>query len=311
MTFTARPPAKVNLTLEVLGRRADGCHELRSVFLRIGLCDALSLDVAQHGSDALRVTGLPGTPTADNLVLRALGALRTRSNVALPPLKAHLDKRIPLAAGLGGGSSDCAATLGLAQACWGVRLARADESALAAELGSDVPFFQSDAPAALVEGSGEQVTALEGVRGEAGVLLATPPAHLSTTEVFARHDGLPDKPGPADAGVSRGLATALGDGLDADGLCAWADRLREANDLWPAAVEAMPELLDLRGALERFTTRPWLLSGSGPTLFALYPSLAEAHSAGVAVATAASAQMRDVVLHAVDLVGPDPAWRYP
>lgn len=311
-TFTARPPAKVNLTLEILGRRPDGYHELRSIFLRIGLTDRLTLQAAPPDArdDRLTLSGLPGTPVAGNLVLRALAALRAHAGVHLPPLEATLEKRIPAAAGLGGGSSDAAAALAVAQACWGVGVSPADEAALASALGSDVPFFAIDAPAALVEGRGERLRALPGLEGNAGLLLVTPPVRLSTADAYARHDELG---GPSDdaSRPTAELAGALEAGLDGNALARWTERSRDANHLWPAAVSMAASLGLLREVLESSTARAWLMSGSGPTLFAVYPSVEAAAEAGRSMAETRSSHLENAYIHAVDLVGPDPAWRYP
>src|SRR5215212_2268919 len=151
----ARPPAKVNLTLSVGKRREDGYHELRSVFLRIGLADRLTVSAAAANErDELAVTGLPGCPVEGNLVLRALEVLR-RDRAEGPPLRASLEKQIPMGAGLGGGSSDCASALDLATQAWGMHLPWAQLAELAIGLGSDVPFFAANVPVALVEGRGE------------------------------------------------------------------------------------------------------------------------------------------------------------
>jgi 4-diphosphocytidyl-2-C-methyl-D-erythritol kinase len=312
MTFSARPPAKVNLTLTVAGRGPDGYHPLRSVFLRIGLSDRLTVSETSTGRDRLEVGGLPGAPVDGNLVLSALSMLRDRLVVALPPLLVELEKRIPVAAGLAGGSSDGAAMIELASACWGIGLAPAQRLALAAELGSDVPFFSSGSGVALLEGRGERVTPLPEVGGEPGVLLVTPPVTLSTTAVFKCHDQQVDDrgAGPAES-VTQELTELLRAGLDADGLCDFAHRLRDANDLWPAAVQVAPSVARLRDRLEARSGRPWMMTGSGSSLFTLYPSVGAAAEAGIGLARERAPELADVMLHATDLNGPDPAWRHP
>src|SRR6188474_1403356 len=204
MSPQARPMAKVNLTLEVVGRRPDGYHDLRSVFLRVGLADRLSVNAGwASDEDQLLVTGLPGCPIEGNLVLQAFDLVRAAVDPRLPALRAELHKAIPLGGGLGGGSSDGAAAIGLAAAAWGVGVGPDETAELAASLGSDVPFFVADTSAALVEGRGESVTALPPVAGGAGVLLAVSTAELSTARVFARYDELAaaDRPAasPTDA----------------------------------------------------------------------------------------------------------------
>lgn len=304
-----RAHAKVNLTLEITGRRPDGYHDLRSLFLRIGLADELTVGAAASGPDTLTVANQPECPIGDNLVMRAFRAARAALGDDVPPLAAHLVKRIPMGAGLGGGSSDAAAAIDAALAVWRRELATDELARIALELGSDVPFFTATAPLALVEGRGERVEVLAPLIDQPGLLLATRRSPLSSAAVFALHDRLAAR--SRDTNVSASLAIAVGDGLGAAGLAGWADRLRDANDLWPAARQLLPELAAARAELERMTGRPWLLSGSGSTLFALYASPDEAHAAGVDVVTAASARLDDVTFHAVDLTGPAAIWRYP
>jgi 4-diphosphocytidyl-2-C-methyl-D-erythritol kinase len=156
-------PAKVNLTLAVLGTRPDGFHDLHSVMVPLDLADRLSISVLSPGAeDSLHVDGFDAGPVDDNLVLRAIAAARRAARPAWgraeppPPLAARLEKRIPVAAGLAGGSSDAAAAAEAAFEAWGVEADADARHRLAAELGSDVPFFIAGGPA-LVEGR-ERIT---------------------------------------------------------------------------------------------------------------------------------------------------------
>lgn len=302
----AEAPAKVNLALAVTGRRDDGYHTLSSVFLRLALHDHLEVRAAADpsGADELVVAGEPPDVTGadagfhDNLVLRAAAALRELAQVdrhapIAPALCFRLDKHIPVAAGLGGGSSDAAAALRLAAEAWGLQPDAADLAALAARIGADVPFFLSGQAAARVRGIGEVVEGLPAPAPAAGLLLVTPRERLSTATVFAALDDAPAAPGAAcdaQAAVDR-LADALRRGLDGPGLAAQAAGLRDANDLWPAALRCAPALGEARDVLERRLDRAVLLTGSGPTLVAIYPSDEEA-----AVAAAALEQDRPAVL---------------
>lgn len=286
------PPAKLNLTLSVVGRRDDGFHDLHSVFVPLALHDVLTVAPAgSAGPDTLHVIGLDAGPVEENLVLRAIGAARDvigagPARPATPPLAARLEKRIPVAAGLGGGSSDAAAAFDAALAAWGAAELVEPERrhAAAVSVGSDVPFFLVGRPA-LVEGRGERVTPLTGVHGHPGILLVTPRVAVRTPDVFAVFDGAHGGRG-GDGSVrmtSAHLAQELGNGLSATDLVARAGVLAAANDLLPAAALVAPGLVGVRRALTRLLGRPIGLSGSGPTLWTLYPSLGEADEAVSAV----------------------------
>jgi 4-diphosphocytidyl-2-C-methyl-D-erythritol kinase len=293
-------PAKLNLTLAVVGRRDDGYHTLHSVMAPLALADRLSLapDPSPEARDTLRVEGFEAGPAADNLVFRAIGATRRalRQHLQQPPpaLAVRLDKRIPVAAGLAGGSSDAAATIEGALEAWSATdvLSAAERSALAASIGSDVPFFLASGPA-LVEGRGERVTPLRGVHlapGERppGLLLVTPAIAAHTAAVFAAWSGgAMGAPGVA-ARSSEHFAAEFGSGMSARQLMERAGVLAASNDLFPAAAAVVDGLVALRRALARLLGRPIGLSGSGPTLWALYPSTDDAELAAESVRVAVS-----------------------
>ncbi len=275
-------PAKLNLTLAVVGRRDDGYHTLHSVFVPLSLADRLSLAPAGGERDTLHVTGLDAGPPADNLVFRALAAARAAVGGGwpggpgpAPALAARLEKRIPVAAGLAGGSSDAAATVDGALEAWSAELDHRARLAVAAHLGSDVPFFLAGGPA-LVEGRGEQVAPLGGLRGAPGVVLVTPFIAVPTPDVFAAFDAIRTHGDGAVRLSSAHLAEELRNGLTAANLVARAGVLASANDLLPATSLVVPDLVPFKRALSRLLKRPIGLSGSGPTLWALYDSEAEA-----------------------------------
>jgi 4-diphosphocytidyl-2-C-methyl-D-erythritol kinase len=286
-------PAKLNLTLAVTGRRSDGYHSLHSVMVPLSLGDALTVSTAppSAGRDTLRVTGLGLTATPDNLVIKAIAAVRAAiaetwpgAPAVPPPLAARLAKRIPVAAGLGGGSSDAAATIAAALAAWSTGLSPEATNALAASLGSDVPFFLAGA-AALVTGRGEFVeplTDIEGApqSGEApAVLLVTPQLPVATAAVFKAYAGGARPDGSAALEISERLVEAMRAGMGAADLQAKLPELARANDLMLAAASIAPGLKAFIAALEKAIGRPVCQSGSGPTLWSLYPTLAEARRA--------------------------------
>ena len=287
-------PAKINLTLAVVGRRADGFHDLHSVFLPLELADRLSLAPSGSGGrDSLHVDGPDTGPLAANLVLRGIAAARAAigegpGRPATPPLAVRLEKRIPVAAGLAGGSSDGAAAFDGALEAWGAELDPDRRARAAASIGSDVPFFLAGGPA-LIEGRGERVTPLAPLRGAPGVLLVTPAVPVRTPDVFAVFDATRNGGDGSVRMTSAHLAQEMAGGLSAGDLVARMGVLAAANDLLAAAVLVEPRLVGLRRALARTLGRAIGLSGSGPTLWTLYPSSDEAEAAAAAVRAAVDA----------------------
>jgi len=282
-------PAKLNLTLAVTGRRRDGFHDLHSVMVPLALGDRLSLARAAGTTDSLHVVGGADgrtrlDPAGFDSVLRGIAEARRAVGRSVDPfpLAARLEKLVPVAAGLAGGSSDAAAAIDGALEAWGAEIAADARRGAAAAAGSDVPFFLARG-AALVEGRGERVTRLAGIVGPApGIVLVTPALEVSTRDAFAALDAEPAA-APVNAGSTRmtseHLAGELGAGLRADDLLRRAGVLAVANDLAPAADLLAPGLRALRRGLTRLLGVPIGLSGSGPTLWALYPAVGPAEEA--------------------------------
>lgn len=253
-------PAKLNLCLYLGRRRDDGLHELCSLFEPLTLGDPIA--VAEAERDEVLCAGVEG----ENLAARALAALRERGWGG-PPLRVEIEKRIPVAAGLGGGSADAAAVL---------RLARgevADLEEIAAGLGADVP--SQLAPAlALVQGAGERIERLPAPASHAVVLLPDG-GGLSTAAVFAEADrlGLGRQATELD-GLAARLRAAAGAGASP---LAYPELL--VNDLEPAARSLRPRIGDALDALHAAGAPQALLTGSGPTAFGLFESLAAARAA--------------------------------
>lgn len=252
-----RAYAKVNLTLDVSGRRADGYHELTTVMQTVDLCDTLCL--RESGTEGVQIVcSQPALSTVHNLAVRAaqlvLHRLQIRRGVVI-----ELDKRIPVAAGLGGGSSDAAAVLLAMQQWWHVPLSPDELQEMAASLGSDVPFFLHGG-LALCEGRGERVRPLAPYwpAGWRWLVLVTPPLALSTAEVFAR---LPASDF-SDGAHSRAVCSALLARREPSGQDLQNDLQRSVLERYPAVAQAHNGLLAAGAPLVR-------LSGSGPTLFAL------------------------------------------
>jgi 4-diphosphocytidyl-2-C-methyl-D-erythritol kinase len=247
-------PAKVNLYLEVLGKRPDGYHEIATVLAAVSLYDTLVFKEESSGAVSLRCDH-PGLSTdADNLVLRAAALVR-RVTGCTRGARVALAKRIPLAAGLAGGSSDAAATLAGLNRLWRLGLDGPELAALAAELGSDVAFFFAT-PAAWATGRGERVTPLALGRTLYLVLLC-PPVGLATADVY-RAVTVATRP---QSGEAIRAALARGDALEVGRLL--------HNRLQPAAERLCPAVAEYHACLAALRPAGQLMSGSGSSLFAL------------------------------------------
>ncbi len=262
----ALAPAKVNLGLFVGPVRAsDSRHALVSVMQSISLADELTLEPApaQTSGDELHCPGVPGS-SAENLAAAALRAFRERTGWDAPPLRLSILKRIPLAAGLGGGSADAAAALRLAAGASGL----GNEALLrdiGAGLGADVPA--QIAPGRwLAGGAGEKLTRLPAPRPALEVLVLPLAAELSTAEVYAEADRLGLERSPQELSERREeLAGALAHGAPLP----LATELLH-NDLQRAAVSLCPEIAHTLRLLRSAGAQTALVSGSGPTVIALF-----------------------------------------
>ena len=243
--------------------------------------------------DTLHVSGLDAGPPADNLVLRALAAARAAVGGGwaggpgpAPALAARLDKRIPVAAGLGGGSSTPRPTLDGALEAWGAELD--ERRAARGRRRASGRMSRSSWPAARPwsRGAANGSRRSHGLHGAPGVLLVTPAVAVSTPDVFAAFDAIRAHGDGAVRLTSSTSPRSCGSGLSAADLVARAGVLPSANDLLPATSLVVPALVPFRRALSRLLGRPIGLSGSGPTLWALYPS--ETEAAGAAEASRAA-----------------------
>jgi 4-diphosphocytidyl-2-C-methyl-D-erythritol kinase len=252
--------AKLNLFLRVLARESDGFHTLETLFCLVSLADTLAAARRPGKGVSVEVSGADVGPPEQNLAARAatmvLEATGHRFAVHLT-----LDKRIPVRAGLGGGSSDAAAALVAVNRLAGTPVPRHELLQFAAHLGSDVPFFLSGSPLALGWGRGERLLALPPLPA-APVLLVTPPTGVGTSEAYGWVDA---------ARQSAGRRGAVA--LDLDALSRWGDIGRLAgNDFESVVFARLPEIRAAFEALVR--TRPLVcrMSGSGSTLLAVYRS---------------------------------------
>lgn len=250
-------PAKVNLFLHVVGRRADGYHLLQTAFRFIDLCDTLHFDARADGVIG-RAAELPGVPPEQDLTLRAAHALQ-RATGTKQGVQIGLEKRIPQGGGLGGGSSDAASVLIALNRLWGTGLTRRELMALALPLGADVPVFVFG-QSAFAQGVGEELAAV--ALPERAYLVAQPDASVPTPEIFSAPDLTRDS-----------SCITIADFLASPTFCFGR------NDLEPVVYRLYPEVLGASRWLAE-QLKPYgvavRMSGSGACLYAEFSELSEA-----------------------------------
>jgi 4-diphosphocytidyl-2-C-methyl-D-erythritol kinase len=254
-------PGKLNLCLYLGPTREDGLHEIASLFESVSLTDTLTLKQTDGLHDRVLCDGVEG----ENLAERALRAAREAGLLKSPPLEITIEKRIPVAAGMGGGSADAAAALRIVAAI--EKRPIKDFDSIAFTLGADVPS-QLVPGAALVHGAGERVATIQpdclaGASTRAYVIIEQQQG-LSTGEVFNQSDRamLPE---PAIVQREEALLEKISAGVDLAQLCALVE-----NALEPAIVALRPELAGLPGELKRHGALAAAFTGSGPTSFGIF-----------------------------------------
>jgi len=262
MALTLRAPAKINLTLEVLARRNDGYHGVRSVMVPLALADELAIEPSSCFTFECDHRELQGESNLAIAALRALGNL--------PAVRLELRKRIPVQAGLGGGSSDASAILRAAMEGAFGHEDRRDWLRVARSLGSDVPFFLAGT-AALVEGTGERVTPAGSLPGW-HVLIVKPPVAVSTAEAYRELDASSRPRRSRNDSVSIALLEAL-QRFDFERV----ESLLQ-NDFHDLIVQRTPEIAAAIEALKAAGAQRVLLAGSGSCVFTLAPELGRAES---------------------------------
>ncbi|WP_010069172.1 4-(cytidine 5'-diphospho)-2-C-methyl-D-erythritol kinase [Rhizobium sp. CIAT894] len=267
---TEEARAKINLALHVTGQRADGYHLLDMLVTFADCGDRLSFLPAQV--DAFTLSGRFGETLAGdggtNLVLRARDLLREVVGALAFPVHIHLEKNLPVASGIGGGSADAAATLRGLTRLWGMSLPVETVAGLALKLGADVPMCFESRPL-IARGIGEKIEALPDLPGFA-MVLANPLTGVSTPEVFRR---LATKTNPA-----------LNLAADLAGTAGWLAAIGGArNDLEPPARELVPEISAISAMLQADGALLTRMSGSGATCFGIFSSMAAAQQAAAAL----------------------------
>ena len=258
----AKAYAKVNLALAVFPAMADGYHPIRGVFQSISLAE--TVEIRPAASDGVVVSNGEAPTDETNLGWQAYAAVRRAARVT-QSAEVSIEKRIPSGTGLGGGSADAAAVLGLAGERFGIDEEQVLE--IAEGLGADVPFGFVGGTC-LVEGRGERLSSISPLSGF-GLALVVPPFGFSTPEVYRAWDALGGPEGPVTPDTS--LPPALRGGPPI------------RNDLYPAALSLDERLGDWRADLEQRWGTVVSMTGSGSALFAYFPSLDEASDAAAAV----------------------------
>ena len=256
-TFRREAPAKINLALDILGKRPDGYHALRSVMQTVSLCDSVELAEGGEGF-ALSMAGFAPPEGRKTLEQRAAEAFFARLGREMPPLTVAITKRTPAYAGLGGGSADVAALLRILRDRYAPKMEDTTLEAIGAEVGSDMPFCLRGGTA-LAEGRGEILTDLPPLP-DCWIVLCKPPFPIPTPMLFARADSVairyrPDIPGMRKAlenGDLKGVAGRLGNVFE------------EVLPPECGAVFAIRDALLAAGALGAG------MSGSGPTVFGIF-----------------------------------------
>lgn len=266
-TISLIAPAKINLALHVTGRRDDGYHLLDSLVVFAHIGDKVSVKCAML--DSFEVSGRFGCALPDdetNLVLRARNALRARFPEKGAPVAIHLEKRLPIASGIGGGSSDAAATLRALTALWGIET---DElAAIGLTLGADVPMCLYGRPL-VARGIGEEIEGIDDFPHLPMVLVNSGVA-TSTPQVFSALINRDNQSLPGLPKLSR-----------VDDVCAYLGQTD--NHLFSAAEKLTPAIGDVMTALRNTDPRLVRMSGSGGTCFAIYGSDQEAETAAAAL----------------------------
>ena len=260
----ARVPAfaKLNLDLRVLYKRPDGYHELRSLFQTISLADEIRIRFRASRRTGIRMAGNVDIP--DNLIVRAAGICLDEMRISAT-IDFELEKRIPMGAGLGGGSSDAAAVLLALPALAGKPVKIERLMHLAAQVGSDVPFFLLGGTAAVM-GRGEELYPVSDLRSR-HVLLVSPDIHVSTPDAYRALSArlTPESAKPKLAGFQAKL---------------WTGEIAPAiNDFEPVVFQQHPELKTIRNRLQRAGATLAMMTGSGSSIFGIFPGKQEMDAA--------------------------------
>ena len=271
MTYlTLRSPAKLNLYLKVLSRRRDGYHNIKTIFERIGLFDTLTFRLRRDGKIKINCRSKHVPLNDKNIVFRAASLLQKTSGVK-SGADIRIVKRIPVGAGLGGGSGNAATALLCLNRLWGLQLRKEKLADLGKSIGSDVPFFVYEIPFAQGQGRGDRIKPLASVKDvRVWHVLTVPKLHVSTPVVYKKWDSL------RKAGLT----------MPAYNVKIWTSALKSRNlsllsrlllnDLEKVTLRLYPQVGKIKEKLESLGLKAILMSGSGPAVFTIVSSGKEA-----------------------------------
>jgi len=270
--LTVYAPAKINLALKIIRRRADGYHDIQSILQKVSLYDTLSLKLSSHQGITV-TTDDPSIPTdSSNLAYRAADLLLKQRKIT-PGISIHIKKRIPAGAGLGGGSSNAAATLSGLNKLLRCNLTEPDLLRLGVEIGADVPFFIYDKHAALAEGIGEQLSPVK-IHVPLWFVIVFPGFSISTKWVYENYRVLTNKRKNIRISCCFKQLNAVLHIL--------------INDLENVVTQQYPEIQKIKRTLIQAGACGSLMSGSGSSVFGIFPDEQHAQEALTLLSTPAN-----------------------
>lgn len=256
MRIYEKAPAKINLSLDVLHKRDDGYHEVEMIMTMVDLADRIEMQELPR--DTIMISSQAGYIPLDekNLAFQAAKLIKERYDVK-QGVYIHLDKKIPVAAGLAGGSSDAAATLRGLNRLWKLGISEDELKELGSELGSDVPFCVSGGTA-IARGRGEKLEAVD-TPPQCWVVLAKPPINVSTSEIYGKLSAKEIEKHPSISGMLDAIKNK-----DFESMCA-----NLGNVLEEVTLKLYPEVQHVKDCMRKLGADGVLMSGSGPTVFGL------------------------------------------
>ncbi len=266
MTYIAKAAAKINLAIDVLSKRPDGFHEVVMIMQTVALYDTISLKPTAGGEIEIMSDSKYIPTDQNNIVYKTAEYLKLKYNVKKGAL-IEIQKMIPIAAGLAGGSADAAATIKLLNKAWDLKLSKNEMLEAGKKIGSDVPFCIQGGTA-LAEGLGERLTSLKSLP-ECYILLAKPPVSISTKQVYAGIDfaDIKEKPDIKEMiqGINEGNIVKISNKL--------------CNVLENVTIKKCPIIEELKAKLIEFGAIGSMMSGSGPTVFGIFEDQVSAYNA--------------------------------